>query len=54
MNAEGEAKTLDEDKDTDKKAINNLEYSVDGVVDLLEKYSLNIRLGTESRRGYIQ
>ena len=54
MNAEGEAKTLDEDKDTDEKAVNNLEYSVDGMVNLLEEYSLNIRLGTESRQGYIQ
>ena len=54
MNAEGEAKTLDEDKDTDEQAVNNLEDSVDGVVNLLEEYSLSIRLGTESRQGYIQ
>jgi len=54
VKAEGEAKTLDEDKDTDEKAIDYLENSVDGVVNLLEEYSLNIRLGPESRQGYIQ
>jgi len=54
VNAKGETETLDEDNDTGEKAINNLEYSVDGMVNLLEEYSLNIRLGTESRQGYIQ
>lgn len=42
MDAEGKAETLDEVEDTGEEAVDNLEDSVDGMVNLLEEDSLDV------------
>jgi hypothetical protein len=42
LNAEREAETLDEGVDTDEEAVDNLEDSVNGMVNFLEEVGLEV------------
>jgi hypothetical protein len=44
VDTEGKAETLDEVEDTGEEAVDNLEDSVNGVVNLLEELGLDVSL----------
>jgi hypothetical protein len=54
VNAEGETEALDEVEYTSEEAVDDLENSVDGVIDLLEELGLQVSAGLEQGEGYIQ
>jgi hypothetical protein len=54
LDAEREAKALDEGVDTDEETVDNLEDSVNGMVNLLEEVGLDVSLDHGSEDQYIQ